>query len=193
VDKLNDILKFVKKNNNYSDYNLIQKYANTLNFNKLRGGFIDIENKITDKHNIKEGTILFHASKNKEINVNKIKIGDTDLFAYFTNDFDTALNTINFFNSKKNYIHVFKAKKNIDNLVMDISNNNNNNNLLNQYGGICFKFPRENRIQRIKNNLMINNNLIIEDSSKNNNLEIAFFDIKENLEYLYSLNCENIK
>ena len=209
MDNLNSILKFININNNFSDFNLVQNYINSLNFNKFRGGSINIDeinseineeyNKnsenLNDKYTIKEGTILFHASKNKGINTNKVKVGDVNLYAYFTNNLDTATNTIKLFNLDEKYIHVFKTKKNIDNLVFDISNYNENKEISKiQYGGICFKYPSENRIQRLKNNLMIKDKLgISNDNNQNqNNIEIALFDIKENLEYLYSFNCHKI-
>ena len=213
MDDLNTLLKFININKNFSDFNLVQNYINSLNFNKFRGGSIDIINdinnnensetennnseteNIVDKYTIKEGSILFHASKNKSINTNKIKVGDVNLYAYFTNNLDTATNTIKLFNLDEKYIHVFKTKKNIDNLVFDISNYNENKQISKiQYGGICFKYPNENRIQRLKNNLMIKDKLVLSDNNNNNNhnIEIALFDIKENLEYLYSLNCQNI-
>jgi hypothetical protein len=209
MDNLNSILKFININNNFSDFNLVQNYINSLNFNKFRGGSINIDeinseineeyNKnsenLNDKYTIKEGTILFHASKNKGINTNKVKVGDVNLYAYFTNNLDTATNTIKLFNLDEKYIHVFKTKKNIDNLVFDISNYNENKEISKiQYGGICFKYPNENRIQRLKNNLMIKDKLgISNDNNQNqNNIEIALFDIKENLEYLYSFNCHKI-
>jgi hypothetical protein len=221
MDNLNTLLKFININKNFSDFNLVQNYINSLNFNKFRGGSIendteiknDTDNEIktdteTDyikikdnitKYTIKEGTLLFHASKSKGINTNKIKIGDVNLYAYFTNNLDTASNTTKLFNSNEKFIHVFKVKKNIDNFVYDISNYNENNSFqINQYGGICFKYPNENRIQRFKNNLNINNNpnLVINNQNleinNNQNLEIALFNLKDNLEYLYSLNCENI-
>jgi hypothetical protein len=209
MDNLNSILKFININNNFSDFNLVQNYINSLNFNKFRGGSINIDeinseineeyNKnsenLNDKYTIKEGTILFHASKNKGINTNKVKVGDVNLYAYFTNNLDTATNTIKLFNLDEKYIHVFKTKKNIDNLVFDISNYHENKEISKiQYGGICFKYPNENRIQRLKNNLMIKDKLgISNDNNQNqNNIEIALFDIKENLEYLYSFNCHKI-
>ena len=219
MDDLNTLLKFININKNFSDFNLVQNYINSLNFNKFRGGSIDTINdinnnensetennnsetennnseteNIVDKYTIKEGSILFHASKNKSINTNKIKVGDVNLYAYFTNNLNTATNTIKLFNLNEKYIHVFKTKKNIDNLVFDISNYNENKQISKiQYGGICFKYPNENRIQRLKNNLMIKDKLVLSDNNNNNhNIEIALFDIKENLEYLYSLNCQNI-
>jgi hypothetical protein len=211
MDNLNSILKFININNNFSDFNLVQNYINSLNFNKFRGGSINIDeinevyNKdsenekkneienINDKYTIKEGTILFHASTNKGINTNKVKFGDVNLYAYFTNNLDTATNTIKLFNLDEKYIHVFKTKKNIDNLVFDISNYNENKEISKiQYGGICFKYPSENRIQRLKNNLMIKDKLGISNNNQNDNIEIALFGIKENLEYLYSLNCHKI-
>jgi len=221
MDNLNSILKFININNNFSDFNLVQNYINSLNFNKFRGGYINIDeineqynnnnnsdtenNKninIDEKYTIKEGTILFHASKNKSINTNKVKVGDVNLYAYFTNNLNTASNTTKLFESNEKYIHVFKVKKNIDNFVFDISNYNHNNSIqINQYGGICFKYPNENRIQRFKNNLNIdmhtNQNLNMNTNqnlnmNSNKNLEIALFNLKDNLEYLYSLNCENI-
>jgi hypothetical protein len=189
MDDLNILLKFINTNNTFSDFDLIQNYINSLNFNKLRGGSIneiinensenensksinenskninensknDNENSenINNKYMINEGTILFHASKNKSINTNKIKVGDVNLYAYFTNNLNTATNTIKLFNLNEKYIHVFKTKKNINNLVFDMSNYNENKSISKiQYGGICFKYPNENRIQRVKNNLMINN------------------------------------
>ena len=217
MDDLNTLLKFININKNFSDFNLVQNYINSLNFNKFRGGSINIDeindlnnnknsetennNKnsetenIINKYTIKEGTMLFHASKNKGINTNKIKIGDVNLYAYFTNNLDTASNTVKLFNLDEKYIHVFKTKKNIDNLVFDISNYNENKQISKiQYGGICFKYPNENRIQRLKTNLMIKDKLVFSDNNynNNNNIEIALFDLKENLEYLYSLNCQNI-
>ena len=217
MDNLNTLLKFININNNFSDFNLVQNYINSLNFNKFRGGSIEnntetnntetdntqpniyINKEINNKYTIKEGTLLFHASKNKGINSNKIKIGDVNLYAYFTNNLDTASNTTKLFDSNEKFIHVFKAKKNIDNFVYDISNYKENNSIqINQYGGVCFKYPIENRIQRFKNNLNINNNpnLVMNNQNlkinNNQNLEIALFDLKDNLEYLYSLNCENI-
>jgi hypothetical protein len=222
MDNLNTLLKFININKNFSDFNLVQNYINSLNFNKLRGGFIENNTEINhidtntendtnktetdtnkteainNKYTIKEGTLLFHASKNKGINSNKIKIGDVNLYAYFTNNLDIASNTTKLFDSNEKFIHVFKVKKNIDNLVYDISNYKQNNSMqINQCGGVCFKYPNENRIQRFKNNLNINNNpnLVINNQNleiKNKNLEIALFNLKDNLEYLYSLNCENI-
>jgi len=215
MDNLNTLLKFININKNFSDFNLVQNYINSLNFNKFRGGSINnnteintetdnteqntYKNKEINKYTIKEGTLLFHASKNKGINSNKIKIGDINLYAYFTNNLDTASNTTKLFDSNEKFIHVFKAKKNIDNFVYDISNYKENNSIqINQYGGVCFKYPIENRIQRFKNNLNINNNpnLVINNQNlqinNNQNLEIALFNLKDNLEYLYSLNCENI-
>lgn len=206
MDNLNILLKFINKNKNFSDYNLVENYINSLNFDKLRGGSNNIDTDkidnninnidINDKYTIKEGTILFHASKNKSINNNKIKIGDLKLFAYFTNNLDTASNTLKLFDSNQKFIHVFKTKKNIDNLIFDISNYKENNFIpINQYGGICFKYPSENRIQRFKNNLNIHHDVIITEIKPNNNninLELAFFNLKDNLEYLYSFNCENI-
>ena len=207
MDNLNTLLKFININKNFSDFNLVQNYINSLNFNKFRGGSIennntdiintDINNTetntdINNKYTIKEGTLLFHATKNKGINTNKIKIGDVNLYAYFTNNLDTASNTTKLFDSNEKFIHVFKAKKNIDNFVYDISNYNQNNSIqINQYGGVCFKYPNENRIQKFKNNLNIQNNQNI-GINNNQNLEIALFNLKDNLEYLYSLNCENI-
>ncbi len=210
MDNLNTLLKFINLNKNFSDFNLVENYFNSLNFNKLRGGNInniDSDNNIDsndvksdyNKYTIKEGTILFHASKNKSINTNKINIGDVKLYAYFTNNLDTASNTIKLFDSDEKFIHVFKTKKNIDNIVFDISNYHENNNIpINQYGGICFKYPIENRIQRFKNNLNIKdveiiNNLENNDNlGINNNIEIALFELKDNLKYLYSFNCEKI-
>jgi hypothetical protein len=214
MDDLNILLKFINTNNTFSDFDLIQNYVNSLNFNKLRGGSINTiinenyenknenENEISEnindnKYIINEGTILFHASKNKSINTNKIKVGDVNLYAYFTNNLNTATNTIKLFNLNEKYIHVFKTKKNINNLVFDMSNYNENKSISKiQYGGICFKYPYENRIQRVKNNLMINNKLFPSEANNNENnnqnIEIALFDIKENLEYLYTLNCHNI-
>lgn len=219
MDELNTLLKFININKNFSDFNLVQNYINSINFNKFRGGSIDaindinviddinatdaiksenITENITDKYTIKEGTVLFHASKNKGINSNKIKVGNVNLYAYFTNNLDTASNTTKLFDSNEKYIHVFKTKKNIDNLVFEISNYNENNSISKiQYGGICFKYPNENRIQRLKNNLMIKDKMIKDkmvnsENNYNHNIEIALFDLKENLEYLYSLNCQNI-
>jgi len=212
MDNLNTILKFININKNFSDLNLVQNYINSLNFDKLRGGFNDIDinnNKdkidiaentidninIIDKYTIKEGTVLFHASKNKSINNNKIKIGDIKLYAYFTNNLDTASNTLKLFDSNEKFIHVFKTKNNIDNLILDISSYNEKNLLpINQYGGICFKYPTENRIQRFKNNLNIHHDIVITEKKQNDNinLELAFFNLKDNLEYLYSFNCQNI-
>jgi len=201
MDNLNTLLKFININKNFSDFNLVKNYINSLNFDKLRGGSINIDNEtetenknITDKYTIKEGTILFHASKNKGINTNKIKVGDINLYAFFTNNLDTASNTTKLFDSNEKFIHVFKTKKNIDNFVFNISNYSENNSIpINQYGGICFKYPSENRIQRFKNNLNIKNDLIVSDLTNNNqNIELAFFDLKNNLEYLYSFNCEKI-
>jgi hypothetical protein len=211
MDNLNSLLKFININKNFSDFNLIQNYINSLNFNKLRGGTLnDIETENTEfdnknsdientdnKYTIKEGTLLFHASKNKAINTNKIKIGDVNFYAYFTNNLDTASKTIKLFDSNEKFIHVFKTKKNIDNFVFDISNYYENNSIkINQYGGICFKYPNENRIQRFKNNLNIQNNIVISnlnnDKNINYNIELALFNLKDNLEYLHSLNCENI-
>ena len=227
MDDLNTLLKFININKNFSDFNLVQNYINSLNFNKFRGGSINIDaidaidaindlnnnensetehinannnensetENIIDKYTIKEGTMLFHASKNKGINTNKIKVGDVNLYAYFTNNLDIASNTVKLFNLDEKYIHVFKTKKNIDNLVFDISNYNENKQISKiQYGGICFKYPNENRIQRLKTNLMIKDKLVFSDKNynNNNNIEIALFDLKENLEYLYSLNCQNI-
>ena len=216
MDNLNTLLKFININKNFSDFNLVQNYINSLNFDKFRGGSIennntdiinteintDINNTetntdINNKYTIKEGTLLFHASKNKGINTNKIKIGDINLYAYFSNNLDTASNTTKLFDSNEKFIHVFKTKKNIDNFVYDISNYNENNSIqINQYGGVCFKYPNENRIQKFKNNLNIQNNQNIginnNNNNNNNNLEIALFNLKDNLEYLYSLNCENI-
>jgi len=219
MDNLNTLLKFININKNFSDFNLVQNYINSLNFNKFRGGSIDYNTEIintetnneiintetnteNNKYIISEGTLLFHASKNKGINPNKIKIGDVNLYAYFTNNLNTASNTTKLFESNEKYIHVFKVKKNIDNFVFDISNYNHNNSIqINQYGGICFKYPNENRIQRFKNNLNIdmhtNQNLNMNTNqnlnmNSNKNLEIALFNLKDNLEYLYSLNCENI-
>ena len=201
MDNLNTLLKFININKNFSDFNLVKNYINSLNFDKLRGGSINIDNEtetenknIIDKYTIKEGTILFHASKNKGINTNKIKVGDINLYAFFTNNLDTASNTTKLFDSNEKFIHVFKTKKNIDNFVFNISNYSENNSIpINQYGGICFKYPSENRIQRFKNNLNIKNDLIVSDLTNNNqNIELAFFDLKNNLEYLYSFNCEKI-
>jgi hypothetical protein len=201
MDNLNTLLKFININKNFSDFNLVKNYINSLNFDKLRGGSINIDNEtetenkdIIDKYTIKEGTILFHASKNKGINTNKIKVGDINLYAFFTNNLDTASNTTKLFDSNEKFIHVFKTKKNIDNFVFNISNYSENNSIpINQYGGICFKYPNENRIQRFKNNLNIKNDLIVSDLTNNNqNIELAFFDLKNNLEYLYSFNCEKI-
>ena len=221
MDNLNTLLKFININKNFSDFNLVQNYINSLNFNKFRGGSIEnnteinnteinntetdntelntYKNKEINKYIIKEGTLLFHASKNQGINSNKIKIGDINLYAYFTNNLDIASNTTKFFDSNEKFIHVFKTKKNIDNFVFDISNYNENNSLqINQYGGVCFKYPSVNRIQRFKNNLNINNNPNLINNNQNleinnnQNLEIALFNLKDNLEYLYSLNCENI-
>jgi hypothetical protein len=224
MDNLNTLLKFININKNFSDFNLVQNYINSLNFNKFRGGSIEnnntdiintetntdiintetntdiINSDISNKYTIKEGTLLFHATKNKGINTNKIKIGDVNLYAYFTNNLDTASNTTKLFDSNEKFIHVFKAKKNIDNFVYDISNYNENNSIqINQYGGVCFKYPNENRIQKFKNNLNIQNNQNIGINNNQNiginnnqNLEIALFNLKDNLEYLYSLNCENI-
>lgn len=215
MDNLNTLLKFININKNFSDFNLVQNYINSLNFNKFRGGSIDynteiinsetntdndIENTETNnKYTISEGTLLFHASKNKGINTNKIKIGDVNLYAYFTNNLNTASNTTKLFESNEKYIHVFKVKKNIDNFVLDISNYRENNSIqINQYGGICFKYPTENRIQRFKNNLNIdmnNQNLNMNNNhnlDNNQNFELALFNLKDNLEFLYSLNCENI-
>jgi len=213
MDDLNILLKFINNNNTFSDYDLIQNYVNSLTFNKLRGGSIinDIENSQNDNENslndnenslnddnkftLNEGTILFHASKNKGINTNKIKIGDFNLYAYFTNNLNTATDTIKLFNLNEKYIHVFKTKKNINNLIFDISNYNEKNKSISkiQYGGICFKYPNENRIQRVKNNLLINNKLFQSGvNNDNQNIEIALFDIKDNLDYLYTLNCHNI-
>ena len=204
MDNLNTLLKFININKNFSDINLVENYFNSLNFNKLRGGNInnidsnDVKSE-NNKYTIKEGTILFHASKNKSINTNKINFGDVKLYAYFTNNLDTASNTIKLFDSDEKFIHVFKTKKNIDNIVFDISNYHENNNIpINQYGGICFKYPIENRIQRFKNNLNIkdveiNNNLKINNNfGIHNNIEIALFELKDNLKYLYSFNCEKI-
>ena len=49
-------------------------------------------------------------------------------------------------------------------------------------------------LDKVKNNLMIKDKLgISNDNNQNqNNIELALFDIKENLEYLYSLNCHKI-
>jgi hypothetical protein len=204
MDNLNILLKFININKNFSDLNLVENYINSINFDKLRGGSnnidinntdkIDTNDNIINKYTIKEGTILFHASKNKSINNNKIKIGELKLYAYFTNNLDTASNTLKLFDSNQKFIHVFKTKKNIDNLIFDISNYYENNSIpINQYGGICFKYPTENRIQRFKNNLNIHHDIIINEVNNNNiNLELALFNLKDNLEYLYSFNCENI-
>jgi hypothetical protein len=119
MDNLNTLLKFININKNFSDFNLVKNYINSLNFDKLRGGSINIDNEtetenknIIDKYTIKEGTILFHASKNKGINTNKIKVGDINLYAFFTNNLDTASNTTKLFDSNEKFIHVFKTKKN---------------------------------------------------------------------------------
>ena len=43
-------------------------------------------------------------------------------------------------------------------------------------------------------NLLINNTLFPSgiNNDNNQNIEIALFDIKDNLDYLYTLNCHNI-
>ena len=170
MNNLNVILKFINKNNNFSDFNLIENYINTINFGEFRGGAINdknvndgiindgiindgiinggiinggiINDKIindgsinteNDKYTINEGTILFHASNSKKFNQNKIKFGDTSLYAFFTNSLDIASSTTKLYNSKEkeNFIHVFKTKKNIDNLVFDLVNDKSNTKINN--------------------------------------------------------------
>ena len=140
---LKEISNFIKKNDSFSDFNLVNNFLLNLNFTKmnfkknLTGGNNNVQplddtlfkqqsninslklSNIEDKiktYTIKKDTILYYATSNKKgFDDNYLNFGKDKLISFFTPNFILASDKIQHHSTDKenSYIHVFKVSNDI--------------------------------------------------------------------------------
>lgn len=158
-------------------------------------------------YTIRQGTILYHGTKQRGFDTNLINLGNDKLVKFFTPDLRLASDVIQgcSLNKLDNYIHIFRVKKDIPNIYVkmpyDIADDIDSGVLANEfcceknnYSGLGFFYPKNN-IEMFSNNQIIFEQERLLDLSNESNYysEFAICNPKIYLEYVESLRCMSLR
>ena len=164
------------------------------------------DNSEVTTYTLKKGMVLYHASKLKSFNPNRIKLGQDKLIAYFTPNMRLASGEIGLCdeNNQNSYIHTFQVKQDIPNIYIILPYDSQSNMSLDEiknkfcdgdgmYKGIGFFFPI-NHIEQFSNSYLNQSNNQLYESSDDEKYysKFAICNPNDYLEYICTKKCKGL-